>query len=55
MGMMLGAKALPEKWTQVMNDTIHTDVSGYQTTRISKLAEEMFQIHQGMRQDKQPQ
>lgn len=46
MGMMLGAKALPEKWTGVMNDTIHTDLQGYQTTSISKLAEEMFQIHQ---------
>jgi len=29
----------------VMNDTIHTDLPGYQTTKISKLAEEMFQIH----------
>ena len=50
MGMMLGAKALPKKWTAVMNDTIHTDLTGYQTTRISKLAQEMFQIHQSMRQ-----
>jgi ADP-ribosylglycohydrolase len=50
MGMMLGAKALPEKWTGVMNDTIHTDLPGYQTTRISKLAEEMFQIYQRLRQ-----
>jgi ADP-ribosylglycohydrolase len=48
MGMMLGAKALPEKWTGVMNDTIHTDLAGYHTTNISKLAEEMFQIHQGV-------
>ncbi len=50
MGMMLGAKALPEKWTGVMNDIIHTDLSGYQTTHISKLAKEMFEIHQSMRQ-----
>ncbi len=48
MGMMLGARALPEKWTGVMNDTIHTDLQGYQTTKISRLAEEMFQIHQGI-------
>jgi ADP-ribosylglycohydrolase len=48
MGMMLGAKALPEKWTGVMNDTIHTDLPGYQTTKISTLAEEMFQIHQSI-------
>jgi len=50
MGMMLGAKALPKKWTEVMNDTIHTDLTGYHTTNISTLAEEMFQIHQSMRQ-----
>jgi ADP-ribosylglycohydrolase len=45
MGMMLGAKAIPAKWTDVMNDTLHTSLRGYQTTRISELAEEMFQIH----------
>ncbi len=45
MGMMLGAKALPVKWTGVMKDTIHTDLQGYQTASISKLAEEMFLIH----------
>ena len=50
MGMMLGAKALPKKWTEVMNDTIHTDLTGYQTTNISKLSEEMFQIHQSLPQ-----
>ena len=48
MGMMLGAQALPRKWTDVMNDTIHTDLQGYQSTRISTLAEEMFQIHQSV-------
>lgn len=48
MGMMLGAKALPDKWTGVMNDTIHTDLQGYQITKISMLAEEMFQIHQSI-------
>lgn len=46
MGMMLGAKALPTKWTGVMNDSIRTDLQGYQSTEISTLAEEMFQIHQ---------
>jgi ADP-ribosylglycohydrolase len=53
MGMMLGARALPEKWTGVMNDTIHTDLPGYQTTHISKLAEEMFQIHQSIAKSQQ--
>jgi ADP-ribosylglycohydrolase len=44
-GMMLGAKSLPTKWTGVMNDTIHTDVQGYQEVSILGLAEEMFQLH----------
>ena len=45
MGMMLGAKAIPAKWTDVMNDTIHTSLRGYLTASISTIAEEMFQIH----------
>jgi hypothetical protein len=44
MGMMLGARALPEKWTRVMNDTIHTGLAGYHTVSISALGEEMFQL-----------
>ena len=46
MGMMLGSKALPEKWTGQMHDTIHTDLPGYQTAKISQLAEEMFHLSQ---------
>jgi ADP-ribosylglycohydrolase len=45
MGMMLGDKPLPEKWTSLMNDTIHTDVAGYDLVKISDLAKEMFEIH----------
>lgn len=45
MGMMLGAEAIPAKWTDVMNDTIHTSLRGYLTASISTIAEEMFQIH----------
>ncbi len=52
MGMMLGAKALPEKWTAVMNDTIQTDIQGYQITHISMLAEETFQIQQGIENER---
>jgi ADP-ribosylglycohydrolase len=46
MGMMLGAEALPEKWTSVMNDTLHTAVAGYNVTSISGTAEEMFELFQ---------
>jgi len=45
MGMMLGVEALPAKWTNVMNDTIHTGLAGYQVSRISRLGEEMFELH----------
>jgi hypothetical protein len=45
MGMMLGVRALPEKWTGIMNDTIHTGVAGYHICSIAKLAEEMFQLY----------
>jgi len=41
-GMVLGAKALPEKWTEIMHDKIHTDIAGYNDTKISALAKEMF-------------
>ena len=51
-GMRLGAKAMPEKWIGLMNDTIHTDLPGYQTAKISKLAEEMFQLHKNNEQAK---
>lgn len=44
-GMMLGAKALPSKWTSVMNDTIHTGLSRYNVSKISDLGNEMFQLH----------
>jgi len=53
MGMMLGAKALPEKWIAVMNDTLHSDIQGYQTTPISMLAEQTLQIQQGIHRDTQ--
>jgi hypothetical protein len=44
-GMMLGAKALPSKWTDVMNDTVYTALSGYNVNQISALGNEMFQLH----------
>ena len=45
MGMMLGAESLPSKWTSVLNDTVHTGLSGYHVSRISDLADEMYQLH----------
>jgi ADP-ribosylglycohydrolase len=44
MGMILGAKALPEKWTSVLNDTVQSKVSGYNISSITGLAKEMFEL-----------
>lgn len=37
-GMILGAKKLPEKWTSVVNDTLETGVAGYNLVKISEMA-----------------
>jgi ADP-ribosylglycohydrolase len=44
-GMMLGAKALPEKWTAIMRDTVQTGIAGYHRQRISALARTMFDLY----------
>jgi ADP-ribosylglycohydrolase len=38
MGMMLGAKALPEKWINPLNDRLKSGVDGFGVVRISDLA-----------------
>lgn len=38
-GMMLGAKALPEKWIEPLKDTIKSGVDGFGLVKISELAE----------------
>jgi ADP-ribosylglycohydrolase len=38
LGMILGAGAIPEKWTQPLNDRIISAVNGYEISRISELA-----------------
>jgi hypothetical protein len=49
MGMILGARALPEKWTSVMNDTVHSLIAGYQVSSISGTAGEMYQLYKKYR------
>ncbi len=44
-GMMLGAASLPSKWISLMNDTIHTGISGYHVSKISQLADEMYGLY----------
>lgn len=48
MGMMLGAKNLPEKWTAIMRDTVHTSIEGYNVASISGTAAEMFRLYRTM-------
>jgi len=43
-GLMLGAHALPEKWTGPLNDTIRTCVAGFGQERIGALADRTYEF-----------
>jgi ADP-ribosylglycohydrolase len=44
LGVILGAKNLPEKWIKPLNDTVENYVIGYNNSKISQLAERTFKI-----------
>jgi len=44
MGMMLGAKKLPGKWTTPLHDTLETGIAGYNLVKISDMAKETLKI-----------
>lgn len=46
LGMMLGAKALPEKWISPLNDLIKSGVDGFSLVKLSELAERTVKIVQ---------
>ncbi len=46
MGMIQGAKTLPGKWVDPLNDTVVTGVAGYNRTTISAIANETFKLYQ---------
>ncbi|NQT89442.1 ADP-ribosylglycohydrolase family protein [bacterium] len=48
-GMMLGAKALPAKWTAKLNNTLKTSLVGYETVEITAIADETFKLHRAIR------
>ncbi len=50
MGALLGAEALPAKWTDPLNDTLHSAIDGYQIRRISELSEETIQVIRKLQQ-----
>lgn len=43
-GMMLGARALPESWTAPLNDKLHSGVDGMGLVKISELAERTAKV-----------
>jgi len=49
-GMLLGARRLPQKWIGPLNDTIETGVAGYARVRISHLAKEGFELYKAVSQ-----
>lgn len=44
LGMILGAKRLPAEWTNPLNDTLETGVSGYHRVKISDMARETLAL-----------
>jgi len=49
MGMMLGAKKLPPRWTGRLNDTLHTSLTGYPVVRITEIARQTFELFREIR------
>ena len=43
-GMILGAKTLPEKWTSPLNDTALSSVAGFERSKISDLAKRTVRV-----------
>ncbi len=48
-GMMLGAKRLPEKWIKPLNNKLETGLAGYNLVEIDRLAEEGFDLYKRLR------
>lgn len=44
LGILLGRKALPARWTDVIQDTLHTGVAGYSRVRLADLARDSLQV-----------
>jgi ADP-ribosylglycohydrolase len=44
LGALLGAQALPGKWTEPLNDTLHSALEGFNVNRISDLAQRSVEM-----------
>jgi ADP-ribosylglycohydrolase len=49
MGMRLGTAEIESKWTDRLNDTLHTSLAGYNVVKISHMAEETFKVFKNIR------
>jgi len=49
MGMMLGARKIPPRWSSRLHDTLHTSLAGYPVVKITQIAAETFQLFQQIR------
>jgi ADP-ribosylglycohydrolase len=49
LGILHGRKALPSKWVDVINDTLHTGVAGYNTVKLGDMARESLQVIERVR------
>jgi hypothetical protein len=46
MGILYGRRELPDNWTSVINDTLHTGVAGYHTVKLSDLTRASLEVLQ---------
>ncbi len=46
LGMILGARKLPARWTRQLNDTLETGIAGYYRVKITDLARETVELAQ---------
>ena len=44
LGILHGRRKLPAKWTDVLNDTLHTGVAGYHTVRLADLTRDSLRV-----------
>ena len=49
MGILHGRKALPAKWVDVIQDTLHTGVTGYHTVKLADLTQESLAVIEQIR------
>jgi ADP-ribosylglycohydrolase len=48
-GMMRGASGIPSRWTDRLNNTLHTSLRGYHEVRITDMAAETFTLYRDLR------